>query len=133
MRLRPRQIEGGRRLARRGGAGGRRRREIHHRQASLAPGASDRVRDVVVAGSVAAVAALLVEGALAVLMVRPPLDPRVTAGDAALEYPAETVAGRSRRHTADRSIRDSDLRVECARFELGSEREREEESFNGVG
>lgn len=106
MRLRPRHIalrrgggEGGRRLGRRGGAGGR-RREVHHRQAALAPRPPDRIRDVVVPRGVAAVAALLVKGALAVLMVRPPLDPRVPAGDAALEYPAvETVAGRTRRHS----------------------------------
>ena len=96
-------------MARRGGAGDR-RREIHERQAALAPRPSDRIGDGIEARGVGAVAALLVKGALAILMVRPALDVHVPAGDASLEYSAvETVAGRTRRH-----IEISDLVNEAA-------------------
>ncbi|KAH6779308.1 hypothetical protein C2S52_010545 [Perilla frutescens var. hirtella] len=106
MRMRPGDVslhggggEGGRRLARRGGAGGGGGIEAHQRQTALAPRPPNRIGDGGVSGGVRAVTALLVQGALAILMIWPPLNSQVSAGDAAFEYaPVETVSGCTRRH-----------------------------------
>lgn len=84
-------------LGRRGGAGGGGIIEVHQRQTALAPRSPNRIGNVAVTRGVGAVAALLVQGALAILMIGAALDLHVSTGDAAFEYaPVETVSGCTR-------------------------------------
>lgn len=79
-------------LWRRGGAGGGGIIEAHQRQTALAPRPPNRIGNVAVTRGVGAVAALLVQGALAILVIGAALNAHVSAGDAAFEYaPVETV------------------------------------------
>ncbi|EYU25292.1 hypothetical protein MIMGU_mgv1a016739mg [Erythranthe guttata] len=91
LRLRPadlsrRHHRGGRRRRRRSGGRG----SIHQRERALAPRPPDRVRNVgVPRRGVRAVAAGLVHGALAVLVIRASLDAHIAARDAAFEHSPE--------------------------------------------
>lgn len=86
---------------------------VHQRQTALAPRSPNRIGDGGVSRGVRAVAALLVQRALAILMIRPPLDVHISAGDAPFEYaPVEAVSGRTCRHF-DRSIdHSSSLKID---------------------